>query len=82
MHELLEGGIRWPTPQEGAFWERAARDAPLPVAPPTLLTSTRDAGQALHVVHLTAEMAPLAKVCVGECAWVWGGGWDAGTQRD
>lgn len=57
----LSAGVRWPSQQEDAFWERPPRNEPLLVGgmqpPPTVKDSTP-----LHVVHLTAEMAPLAKV--------------------
>ncbi|KXZ52394.1 hypothetical protein GPECTOR_9g438 [Gonium pectorale] len=57
-----EGGILWPTPGE-AFWERAPRTSPAPLAPggSSQPPAPRDP-QPLHIVHLTAEMAPIAKV--------------------
>ncbi|KAK9803610.1 hypothetical protein WJX72_004636 [[Myrmecia] bisecta] len=62
LEQQLEDGIRWPVPNEARFWERPAREAPMPLGPedgPS--TSERDPRQ-LHVVHCTAEMAPIAKV--------------------
>ncbi|GLC45319.1 hypothetical protein PLESTB_000309300 [Pleodorina starrii] len=58
----IDGGILWPTAGE-RFWERAPRTAPAPLEcgaaqqPPL----QRDANP-LHIVHVTAEMAPIAKV--------------------
>lgn len=59
---LLEG-IAWPTAGEAKFWDRAPRSAPAPpltgsssMAPPE-----QDANP-MHIVHITAEMAPIAKV--------------------
>ncbi|EFJ39907.1 hypothetical protein VOLCADRAFT_108446 [Volvox carteri f. nagariensis] len=59
-----EAGILWPQASGGEkFWERAPRTAPAPLdrgavqEPPV----ERDANT-LHVVHITAEMAPIAKV--------------------
>ncbi|GAB4815898.1 hypothetical protein N2152v2_002944 [Parachlorella kessleri] len=59
--ERLEAGIVWPQPGS-AFWEQQPRTAPLPVAPPagTVAGAKRDPRQ-LHIVHITAEMAPVAK---------------------
>ena len=60
---LMEG-TAWPQPGEDKFWERAPRSAP---APP-LAGSTSSAAPAakdsdpMHIVHVTAEMAPIAKV--------------------
>ncbi|KAG2494247.1 hypothetical protein HYH03_007602 [Edaphochlamys debaryana] len=58
----VDGGILWPKPGE-AFWERAPRTEPAPLEggaadPPVV---ERDA-QAQHIIHITAEMAPIAKV--------------------
>ncbi|KAL4430366.1 hypothetical protein ABPG77_002172 [Micractinium sp. CCAP 211/92] len=64
LAEQLEEGIRWPSPEEGNFWERPPRTAPLPLAPPAG-SGTRAVPRdpcAFHVVHITAEMAPYAKV--------------------
>lgn len=59
----LEAGIQWPTPEEGSFWERPPRSSPLPLGPPAAAPGggVRDP-HSLHVVHITAEMAPHAKV--------------------
>ena len=63
--EQVEAGIVWP--QAGSsFWEQPPRKAPLPVAPPAGAGAgaKRDPRQ-LHIVHVTAEMAPVAKVSLG-----------------
>jgi glycogen synthase len=71
----LRAGIRWPLPGETAFWERPPRESPLPL-PASLAGSSSTTmparpgsthfasprGTPLHVVHVTAEMAPVAKV--------------------
>eukprot|EP00884_Botryococcus_braunii_P005626 jgi/Botrbrau1/15064/Bobra.118_2s0012.1 len=60
----LEDGVVWPLPDEQPpFWERAPRTAPLP----RYLLGDRTPPEPpdprpLYVVHMTAEMAPLAKV--------------------
>ena len=71
----LEEGIRWPAPGS-AFWEAPPRAEPLPVAPPPSLARSQDQRK-LHVVHVTAEMAPIAKVRGGlskytTCFCLWG----------
>ena len=69
----LVNGINWPQPGGGEsppFYERPARDSPFPVpgddndaanttngVPPT-----KSPTKPLHIVHITAEMAPCAKV--------------------
>lgn len=63
----LESGILWPAPGgEPNFWDRAARATPIPVASQDGAGSSNAGGTApdklLHVVHVTAEMAPIAKV--------------------
>lgn len=59
----LEAGIIWPTPGE-KFWERAPRTAPAPVPGGIAPRVERDNYQ-LEIVHVTAEMAPIAKAsCV------------------
>ena len=64
LADALAAGIRWPAPGEGSFWERAPRDAPLPIAAPPERggAGARDE-RSMHIVHITAEMAPCAKVC-------------------
>ncbi len=57
LAEQLEEGIRWPSPEEGNFWERPPRTAPLPLAPPAG-SGTKAVPQdpcAFHVVHITGE---------------------------
>ncbi|GIM11576.1 hypothetical protein Vretimale_15059 [Volvox reticuliferus] len=58
----VDEGILWPTAGE-RFWERAPRSAPCPLArsPAQQRPQERDSNT-LHVVHITAEMAPIAKV--------------------
>lgn len=60
----LELGVSWPTPNT-KFWEQPARVAPMPVDVGAGSNSVepRDS-RMLDVVHLTAELAPIAKVCV------------------
>lgn len=58
----LEAGIKWPSPQEGNFWERPPREAPMPLGPPTPAGGATRDPRSFHVVHITAEMAPHAKV--------------------
>lgn len=60
LAEQLEEGIRWPSPEEGNFWERPPRAAPLPLAPPAgggARAVARDP-RAFHVVHITGTQAP------------------------
>ena len=71
---LMEG-ITWPQPGEDKFWERAPRSAP---APPLMGSSSSAAPPArdadpMHLVHVTAEMAPIAKVRPGHPATDGGG---------
>lgn len=63
LAQQLEEGIQWPSPEEGSFWERPPRAAPLALAPPrgAAPSGQRDP-RSVHVVHITAEMAPHAKV--------------------
>ncbi|KAI7843173.1 hypothetical protein COHA_003157 [Chlorella ohadii] len=63
LAQQLEQGIQWPSPDEGSFWERPPRAAPLPLAPPpgAAGAAQRDP-RSVQVVHITAEMAPHAKV--------------------
>lgn len=63
LAQQLEQGIQWPSPEEGSFWERPPRAAPLPLAPPpgAAGAAQRDP-RSVQVVHITAEMAPHAKV--------------------
>ncbi len=59
--EQVEAGIIWPTPGSN-FWEQPTRKVPLPLAPPASLAGGKRDSRQLHVVHVTAEMAPIAKV--------------------
>uniref|UniRef100_A0A7R9YVB8 Starch synthase, chloroplastic/amyloplastic n=1 Tax=Chlamydomonas euryale TaxID=1486919 RepID=A0A7R9YVB8_9CHLO len=62
--EVLNEGIRWPRKDEQRFWDRAPRYEPRPVE------GGQGAGggalekdtNPLHIIHITAEMAPIAKV--------------------
>lgn len=67
---LLENGIVWPQPGESnpLFYNRAPRSAPLQV-PEDIMDFEKNtagpietSGNSLTVVHITAEMAPCAKV--------------------
>ncbi|EIE18024.1 soluble starch synthase [Coccomyxa subellipsoidea C-169] len=61
--EVIEGGISWPQPQEEAFWERPPRsEAELWHAGASSSGPVVRDQRSLHVVHMTAEMAPIAKV--------------------
>jgi starch synthase len=69
--QALKDGIAWPDKQDGEFWTKAARidsgialSQELHDAPRSLNGSQRsvDGNYKLHIVHVTAEMAPLAKV--------------------
>ncbi|BDA42114.1 Glycogen synthase 1 [Coccomyxa sp. Obi] len=59
--KAIEKGIRWPEPSEEAFWERSPRSEPVSLGASGSGSSVRDP-RSLHVVHMTAEMAPIAKV--------------------
>jgi starch synthase len=62
LQKQLERGITWP--QTGStFWEQPARQMPMPVdiGDSPVSTTPKDP-RPLHVVHFTAEMAPIAKV--------------------
>lgn len=64
LMRALEGGIIWPSAggdDNRPFWEREPRREPLFVGGMETRTATRDQ-RSLHVVHMTAEMAPCAKV--------------------
>ena len=55
--------IKWPSPDEQPpFWERAPYPSPLKNNADDELTNAKKTDQPLHVVHVTAEMAPIAKV--------------------
>eukprot|EP00891_Asterochloris_glomerata_P000624 jgi/Astpho2/624/fgenesh1_pm.00013_%23_17_t len=59
-----QAGIQWPSPDESPpFWERPARTAPAPLrsgsSQSPQYTQVQDP---LQIFHMTAEMAPLAKV--------------------
>ena len=61
--DQLEKAINWPL-AGSSFWEKSPRDASITledVSPPGQSTVTRDPSP-LHIVHMTAEMAPVAKV--------------------
>jgi hypothetical protein len=58
---VLEEGIVWPTAGE-KFWDRAARSSPATLAPTTPAVPVERDPESLHIVHITAEMAPIAKV--------------------
>jgi starch synthase len=55
--------IKWPSPDEQPpFWERVPYPSPLKNNADDELTNAKKTDQPLHVVHVTAEMAPIAKV--------------------
>mmetsp|Transcript_35470 Transcript_35470/g.67957 ORF Transcript_35470/g.67957 Transcript_35470/m.67957 type:complete len:648 (+) Transcript_35470:97-2040(+) len=62
LAELSED-IDWPSPtDEVPFWERSARkDTALPLVLPPPPKAPKD-DQCLHIVHVSAELAPIAKV--------------------
>ena len=58
-----ESDIRWPTPDENPpFYERAPYPSPLPGDGDEEAMAAKRDPNPLHVVHVTAEMAPIAKV--------------------
>lgn len=57
-----EASITWPTPDEAPpFWDRRLAPMPLPAVDDACEGFQPDPNP-LHVVHVTAEMAPIAKV--------------------
>mmetsp|Transcript_9372 Transcript_9372/g.23219 ORF Transcript_9372/g.23219 Transcript_9372/m.23219 type:complete len:657 (-) Transcript_9372:563-2533(-) len=62
LRDMLTHGINWPTPGE-RFWERSPRNTPFPLQleDSVRIPKERDA-QALHIVHISAELAPIGKV--------------------
>ena len=60
----LEAGIAWASPGESPpFWDRPARSAPLYLpSGPSNDVALDQPPVPLHIVHVTAEMAPAAKV--------------------
>lgn len=55
--------IKWPTPDENPpFYERTPYPAPLENPNASDVINAKRDPQPLHVVHVTAEMAPIAKV--------------------
>lgn len=61
--EDIAAGIHWPDPAtETAFWERPPRDAPVSIGGAANHAAADKDRRSLHVVHMTAEMAPIAKV--------------------
>ena len=73
LWDRLQEGVRWPKPQESPpFWDRPARDAPLPLGvSPMLPVSAPLFGQHLHVLCpaswsalLTEDDAPRSNIAV------------------
>jgi len=64
LKDALRDGIAWPSPNEPKFWDRAPRSEPMPplASPPGSVLSTERDSTPMHIVHITAEMAPIAKV--------------------
>ncbi|KAL6780709.1 SSS4 [Auxenochlorella protothecoides x Auxenochlorella symbiontica] len=59
----LEAGIVWPQGREDRFWERPPRKAPLSLpGPPGKEGPPATAAEPLTIIHIAAEMAPIAKV--------------------
>lgn len=76
--DALESGIKWPADGETSFWDRSPREHALSLEgeqlfeddiatthpesfqEPSLHLNSR--GAPLHIIHITAEMAPIAKV--------------------
>ena len=64
---ILEDGIVWPTPGT-EFWNDNPRNRPCQLAPDMqdlgadIGSNNIPNGRRLHIVHITAEMAPIAKV--------------------
>lgn len=56
----IEENIAWPSPGE-KFWDRAPTHQPLQLSGGSDDSAIKDA-RSLEVVHVTAEMAPIAKV--------------------
>ena len=63
MQSDLLGGITWPSPSEARFWDRAPRTSPAPISGGTAAAPVQELdADPMHIVHITAEMAPIAKV--------------------
>ena len=66
--DTLRDGINWPTQGgEAQFWNRNPRSTPRPTLSSSASNSisqppSKPVANPVHVVHITAEMAPIAKV--------------------
>ncbi|CAL5218983.1 g738 [Coccomyxa viridis] len=58
----LEAGINWPSTSQDAFWEQLARSNLISIGGASSSTAPEKDAKALQVVHMAAEMAPIAKV--------------------
>jgi starch synthase len=59
----ISSGINWPSPSEDRFWERDAHSSPFTLPPSSSNTQSPDQDPSpLHIMHISAEMAPVAKV--------------------
>ncbi|CAK0748133.1 hypothetical protein CVIRNUC_001816 [Coccomyxa viridis] len=58
----LEEGIKWPSSAQHAFWEHAPRRKHLSIGDASPSGASARDERTLHVVHMAAEMAPIAKV--------------------
>ncbi|KAF5835110.1 soluble starch synthase [Dunaliella salina] len=59
----LARGIHWPTPNEPNFWDRPARHEPFPLKlEDSLQMNIEKDSIPLHIVHISAELAPIGKV--------------------
>jgi starch synthase len=61
--DMLRDGINWPQPnQVPPFWERDARASPMPLARTVSSSAQEKDADTMQIIHITAEMAPIAKV--------------------
>ena len=58
----LHDGIQWPSPNEARFWDRSPRTSLAPIDDGASSTPPEQDADPMHIVHITAEMAPIAKV--------------------
>lgn len=58
----LDTDVLYPSPLEGAFWDREARSSPSTLPTTTILKEFKKYESPMHIIHVSAEMAPLAKV--------------------
>lgn len=70
MQKQLERGISWPEPGSD-FWTLPPRTSPMPIdiGEGNAIVNTPRDSTPLHIVHITAELAPIAKVSHGHSTW-------------